>query len=368
MDEINENKEIAENQEENQNNGDNIEKLSEENNKEEKMKKEGENKVVNNNENKGENEEKEIKEENEGKEIKEENEEKEIKEENENKVVNTNENNEYNEGKEIKEENEGKVIKENEGKEIKEENEGKVIKEDEEKVIKEEKEKSETNKKEKISEIYQMERLNDFETYHDYIFRICIVGDCGVGKTSLLTRFCDNSFQESYNNTIGVDFRVVTLKYQNLVLKLHIWDTAGQERFKSIALNYFKSSHGFMFVYDITVKKSFYNIPNWINLAFSNSNNIGINFLVGNKTDLDEREVEIAEGEKFAKEKKLFFFEASAKNNDNVEKIFKYFAFKLIEYFLKNKEEYIKNNDKTKISNNIEEINTNNKGKDGCFC
>ena len=350
MDEINENKEIVENQEENQNNGDNIEKLSEENNKEEKMKKESENEVVNNNENK---------EENEGKEI---------KEENENKVVNTNENNEYNEGNVIKEDNEGKEIKEdNEGKEIKEDEE-KVIKEDEEKVIKEEKEKSETNKKEKISEIYQMERLNDFETYHDYIFRICIVGDCGVGKTSLLTRFCDNSFQESYNNTIGVDFRVVTLKYQNLVLKLHIWDTAGQERFKSIALNYFKSSHGFMFVYDITVKKSFYNIPNWINLAFSNSNNIGINFLVGNKTDLDEREVEIAEGEKFAKEKKLFFFEASAKNNDNVEKIFKYFAFKLIEYFLKNKEEYIKNNDKTKISNNIEEINTNNKGKDGCFC
>ena len=360
MENKDENEEIAENKENDQNFENNEKKLREKVNETNETKKENElneeiAEIKEINQNFENNEEKLSEKVNEGEET-----------EKENELQNNNKNKDGNEIKE--EENE---LKEENGKVgINQQNEN-IILEKENKYLSEENhnEKSESNnKEEKISEIYQMERIYDIETNHDYIFRICIVGDCGVGKTSLLTRFCDNSFQESYNNTIGVDFRFVTLKYQNLVIKLHIWDTAVQERFKSIALNYFKSSHGFMFVYDISSKKTFENIPNWINLAFSNSNNIGINFLVGNKTDIEERAVEIDEGEKFAKDKKLFFFEASAKNNDNVEKIFKYFAFKLSEYFLKKKEEYIKNNEKTKISNNIEEINPNNSGKSECFC
>ncbi len=229
-------------------------------------------------------------------------------------------------------------------------------------------EKNEENNE--IKNIYEMTRLNDFETNHDFIFRISIVGDCNVGKTSLLTRFCDNTFKESYNNTIGVDFHVVTLKYKDSISKLHIWDTAGQERFKSIALNYFRSSHGFMFVYDISAPNTFNNIPKWIDLAYSNSNNIGINFLVGNKSDLEEnRKIKKADGEKFAKEKNLIFFEASAKNNENVEKIFMYFTYKLLNYFSQNKDEYLKNEiNKTKLTNNVKELETNQKKKSKCAC
>ena len=100
--------------------------------------------------------------------------------------------------------------------------------------------------------IQGIEKLDDYQLKHNYLFRICLLGDAGVGKTSLLTRFCDNSFKENYNNTIGVDFRLVTLQYRDIISKVHIWDTAGQERFRSLALNYLNNSHAFIFVYDLT--------------------------------------------------------------------------------------------------------------------
>jgi len=209
-----------------------------------------------------------------------------------------------------------------------------------------------------------------YQINHDYIFRICMVGDAGVGKTSLLTRFCDNTFNNNYTSTIGVDFKVVTLKYQNIITKLHVWDTAGQERFKSMAINYFRSSHGFMFIYDITEKESFENIQNWIDLAFSNSNTVGINFLVGNKSDIEnQRQISKDTAKDFANEKNLIFFETSAKSNENVEKVFQFFTYKLIQYFLNNKDKYI-NSDLSgaKISKNAKDINPNKEEESKCSC
>ena len=218
-------------------------------------------------------------------------------------------------------------------------------------------------------ENFEMERLNDFQMNHNYIFRLCLLGDSNAGKTSLLTRFCDNIFKESYNNTIGVDFKVVTLKYKNKIIKVHIWDTAGQERFKSIAVNYFRSAHGFIFIYDITDEDSFKNIENWIDLAFKNTNSAVINFLVGNKNDREEdRKVDKATAEEFAKEKKLIFFEASAKTSDNVEKLFQYCTYKLIQYFDKNKDKYLSENNNNKLSNNAQDIKTDNKEESQCSC
>jgi Ras-related protein Rab-1A len=230
--------------------------------------------------------------------------------------------------------------------------------------------KENSNQNQDEEEISKMVRVNDFETNHDFIFRICIIGDCAVGKTSLLTRFCDNTFKESYNNTIGVDFRVITLKYQNYILKLHLWDTAGQERFKSIALNYFRSSHGFIFVYDISEANTFNNVKKWMDLAFSNSKNVGINFLVGNKNDLEEsRKVQKADAAKFAKEKKLIYFETSAKTNENVEKVFIYFTYKLFKYFSENKDEYSSNDEsKTRLMSNVKNIEIPNKEEKKCAC
>ena len=216
-----------------------------------------------------------------------------------------------------------------------------------------------------------MEKLIDNKMEHNYIFRICILGDSNVGKTSLLSRYTDKIFKESYNNTIGVDFKIVTLKYNDIIIKLHIWDTAGQERFKSIAVNYFKNSQGFIFVYDITDENSFKNVENWIDLAFLNSNTVGINFLVGNKCDReDERKVDKNSAEEFSKIKKLIFLETSAKNDYNVEKLFEYFTYKLFKYFDKNKDKYVDEErmDANRLSSNFEEIKNYKIEEKKCSC
>ena len=231
-----------------------------------------------------------------------------------------------------------------------------------------EKQKQEGDEEEEDINNIQMEKLGDTQLNHNYIFRLCLIGDSNVGKTSLLTRFCDSSYKESYSNTIGVDFRVISLKYKDIISKVHIWDTAGQERFKSIAVNYFRSTHGFIFVYDITDENSFTNIENWISLAFNNSNNHLINFLVGNKSDLeDERQVKKKDAEEFAKTKDLFFIETSAKNNDNVEKLFQYFTYKLIRYFQK-RNMVSTDNEGTKLTGNFEQIESNKQEEDKCAC
>ena len=206
--------------------------------------------------------------------------------------------------------------------------------------VKEKKGKDEKNEGNDI----KMEKLIDSNIRHKYMFRICLIGSLSVGKTSLLARYTENFFKQTYSNTIGVDFRVVTLKYKDIIAKVHIWDTAGHERFKSITVNYYRSSHGFIYVYDITNKESLLNLDSWIHSSNEYCNTNVINFLVGNKSDLEkERKISKEEGEDFAKKYDLIFLETSAKNNENVEKLFEYFTFKLIEYFEKNKDKYIGN-------------------------
>ena len=223
--------------------------------------------------------------------------------------------------------------------------------------------------KEENEENIHLEKIVDNTLHHKYMFRICLIGNICVGKTSLLARYADNSFKESYANTIGVDFRVITLKYKDIIAKVHIWDTAGNERFKSITINYYRSSHGFIYVYDITSKESFENLNMWINLTNENCGTNAINFLVGNKSDLEkEREVSKEEGEEFAKKYDLIFIETSAKNNDNVGKLFEFFTYKLIEYYQKNTDKYIGNNSDTLDSfSQFTNLEINDK-KSGCQC
>ena len=228
-------------------------------------------------------------------------------------------------------------------------------------------EKKDENELEEDKFIKDVEKINDYQLQHKYLFPICLLGEAGVGKTSLLTRFCDNSFKERYNNTIGVDFRVITLKYKNIISKIHIWDTAGQERFRSLALNYINNSQGFIFVYDITNRESFNNIENWVNLALEKNNKNICNFLVGNKTDKEaERKVSVKEGEILAKEKNFFFLETSAKTDDNVQKLFYYCLYRLIEYYKKH--EYIENSQISLSNSNIEEISTIRQPESKCSC
>ena len=209
--------------------------------------------------------------------------------------------------------------------------------------------------------------MNDYKLTHKYLFRICLLGDAGVGKTSLLSRFCDNTFKENYNNTIGVDFRLVTLKCNDIITKIHIWDTAGQERFRSLALNYLNNSHGFIFMYDITDAESFNNVVNWINLALEKNVKTIANFLVGNKCDNEEnRKVTKEEAENLAKERNLFFMETSAKTDNNVQKLFYYFLFKLIDYYKNN--DYVEEEKLVLRQENSEEISTKRIEKNKCKC
>lgn len=218
----------------------------------------------------------------------------------------------------------------------------------------------------------KIERINDYQITPTYLFRICLLGDSNVGKTSIITRFCDSAFKDHYSNTIGIDFRVVTVKFENITAKIHIWDTAGQERFKSLASNYFRNSHGFIFVYDVTNQGSFENVNEWIDAAFSyNKDNCVASFLVGNKCDRrEERVVNREEGERLGKEKGFFFEETSARNDENVQKIFYKMIYKFIKFFEKNKDKYVNDIEKSylKLDNKYEELKTIRTGNKKCKC
>ena len=215
--------------------------------------------------------------------------------------------------------------------------------------------------------ILTVEKLNENLQEHNYLFRICLLGDAGVGKTSILSRFCDNTFKENYNNTIGVDFRLITLKQDNIISKLHIWDTAGQERFRSLASNYINNAHGFIFIYDITDLDSFNHVINWVDMALGKNPKTVVNFLVGNKSDNDEeRKVSKEEAKNLAKEKNLFFLETSARNNDNIQKLFYFFLFELIKYYKVN--QYQESEKIVLKQENSEEISTQRVDGNKCKC
>ncbi|KAJ4847614.1 Ras- protein RABD2a [Turnera subulata] len=141
----------------------------------------------------------------------------------------------------------------------------------------------------------------------DYLFKLLLIGDSGVGKSCLLLRFADDSYIESYISTIGVDF----------------WDTAGQERFRTITSSYYRGAHGIIVVYDVTDQESFNNVKQWLNeidrYASDNVNKL----LVGNKNDLTANKVVSYETAKaFADEIGIPFMETSAKDATNVEQAF----------------------------------------------
>jgi len=164
---------------------------------------------------------------------------------------------------------------------------------------------------------------DDMTTY-DYIFKILLVGDSGVGKSCLLLRYTDNSFSETFISTIGVDFKIKTIVVDGKTVKLQIWDTAGQERFKTITSSYYRGSHGIFVVYDITDPVSFNNVRVWLNeiAKYMQQEDYKV-LLVGNKADqVSSRAVQRSEAEEYANQLDCQFFETSAKENSNVEQIF----------------------------------------------
>lgn len=158
---------------------------------------------------------------------------------------------------------------------------------------------------------------------YDYLFKLLLIGDSGVGKTCILFRFSENNFNTTFISTIGIDFKIRTIELDGKKIKLQIWDTAGQERFRTITTAYYRGAMGIMLVYDITQEKSFENIKNWIRNIEENASTDVEKMLLGNKCELNEkRQVTKERGEQLAVEYGIKFFETSAKNSINVEEAF----------------------------------------------
>ncbi|XP_053560407.1 ras-related protein Rab-13 [Bombina bombina] len=158
---------------------------------------------------------------------------------------------------------------------------------------------------------------------YDHLFKLLLIGDSGVGKTCLIVRFSEDSFNSTYISTIGIDFKIRTTEIQGKKIKLQVWDTAGQERFKTITTAYYRGAMGIILVYDITDERSFENIQNWMKSIKENAAAGVERMLLGNKCDIEsKRKVPKERGEKLAKEHNIRFFETSAKSSLNVDEAF----------------------------------------------
>merc|ERR1712010_71008 len=155
-------------------------------------------------------------------------------------------------------------------------------------------------------------------------YKLVFLGDQSVGKTSLITRFMYDSFDNTYQATIGIDFLSKTMYLEDRTVRLQLWDTAGQERFRSLIPSYIRDSTVAVVVYDITNVNSFNQTNKWIDDVRTERGTDVIIVLVGNKTDLaDKRQVSIDEGERKAKELNVMFIETSAKAGYNVKQLFR---------------------------------------------
>lgn len=158
---------------------------------------------------------------------------------------------------------------------------------------------------------------------YDHLFKLLIIGDSGVGKSSLLVRFADNTFSGNYITTIGVDFKIRTIDVNGERVKLQIWDTAGQERFRTITATYYRGTHGVIVVYDVTSGDSFANVKRWLHEINQNCDDVS-RILVGNKCEDPERRVVLKEdASRLASQMGIQLFETSAKKNINVEEMFR---------------------------------------------
>ncbi|XP_065192618.1 ras-related protein Rab-8B-like [Sycon ciliatum] len=158
---------------------------------------------------------------------------------------------------------------------------------------------------------------------YDFLFKLLLIGDSGVGKTCILFRFSEDAFNSTFISTIGIDFKIRTIELDGKKIKLQIWDTAGQERFRTITTAYYRGAMGIMLVYDITNDKSFDNIKNWIRNIEEHASADVERMILGNKCDMDEkRTVSKERGEQLAVEYGVKFMETSAKASINVEESF----------------------------------------------
>eukprot|EP00002_Diphylleia_rotans_P004524 TRINITY_DN13365_c0_g1_i1.p1 TRINITY_DN13365_c0_g1~~TRINITY_DN13365_c0_g1_i1.p1 ORF type:complete len:212 (-),score=44.46 TRINITY_DN13365_c0_g1_i1:341-976(-) len=156
------------------------------------------------------------------------------------------------------------------------------------------------------------------QVHYDVLLKLLLLGNSGVGKSSIMSRFTTNSFSEHHIATLGIDFQFRTENIAGKQVKMQIWDTAGQERFNSITQSYYRGVSGFLLVYDVTDRSSFDATRRWmadINQQVTGKARV---ILVGNKTDIPHRVVSSAEGQALAREFGIPYCECSAKSGENI--------------------------------------------------
>lgn len=191
----------------------------------------------------------------------------------------------------------------------------------------------------------------------DITLKFLTLGDSMVGKTSIVLRFVDNIFFDQTKSTIGVDFKTKIIKFGNKYIKIKVWDTAGQERFRTITRQYYKNAEGMILIFDVTEKKTFDQVGDWVTSIMENKQKDAKVILVGNKIDCEERVITKEQGEELAQKYQLPYFETSASTGQNVQKIFEALAEEIL------KSQYLIEHDGNKIilkemGKNEEEINT----------
>jgi small GTP-binding protein len=194
--------------------------------------------------------------------------------------------------------------------------------------------------------ILNLESPNNEQFSYQYIFKIILIGDASTGKTSLINRYVTNMYHDKYICTIGVDFMMKSVTYEDQVIKLQIWDTAGMEKYKQITTSYYRGAQAAIVCFDLTSRASFESVQRWID-DFSQFYNPMFQkslVIVGNKADLvSEREVTAEQIENFRKINNYAYYETSAKMGDNVEELFQSLAKGLYTAYKNNMDSQIKN-------------------------
>ncbi len=199
-------------------------------------------------------------------------------------------------------------------------------------------------------------------------YKIVVIGDINVGKTSILSRFRYGSFEQEYMPTLGIDFFTKNLFFEDKTIRLILWDTAGQERFRALIPSYLKNADCIVIIYDVTNKESFNSLNHWLNDAKENTIEGTIFVVCGNKIDLKEkRAVTSEEINDYIKKNDLIYIECSAKNGEGIKELFNTIAKNLGESNFA-KSEYItidyKNDNKIEDTGVNFEINSKNSQKD----
>lgn len=158
---------------------------------------------------------------------------------------------------------------------------------------------------------------------YDYLFKVVLIGDSGVGKSNLLSRFTRNEFNLESKSTIGVEFATRSINVDGKTIKAQIWDTAGQERYRAITSAYYRGAVGALLVYDIAKHVTFENVDRWLKELRDHADHNIVIMLVGNKSDLRHlRAVPTDDAKGYAEQRNLSFIETSALDSTNVEQAF----------------------------------------------